>query len=155
MKTLIVYYSLTGKAKTIAEVIAKNLTADIEAIQDQKDRRGIWSKIVAGFESMQKKSTTIAAAKFNPNDYDLVIIGTPVWVSGMTPAVRAWLTQYANSLKRVAFFATMGGSGDIKTFKEMEALANKKPIATVAFTDRNIVKNNYQQQLDSFLAALK
>jgi flavodoxin len=154
MKSLVVYYSLSGRTKIVANELAKNLSADIEEIQDQKDRKGILRQIWAGLEAGMKKSTTIAASKFNPADYDLVLIGTPIWASSMACAARAWLEQHKKDLKHVAFFATMGGSGDVKAFKEMTAFANQVPIATLTVTDKNIAKNNYQQQLNDFLTKL-
>lgn len=154
MKTLVVYYSLSGKTKIIANALATSLTADIEEIQDQKNRNGLWRQILAGFAAAMKKSTTIAPTKFNPADYDLIIIGTPIWAASPACSVRAWLLQNAAALKRVAFFATMGGSGDTKAFKEMMRLAKQAPIATKAFIDKTIVTNNYQQKLNDFLAAL-
>jgi flavodoxin len=155
MKTLIVYYSLTGKTKIIAESLAKNLNADLEEIHDQKDRSGLWQKIVAGYHACIKQSTTISPPKFNPTDYDLVIIGTPVWAATMSCAVRAWLAQYAAVLKKVAFFATMGGSGDVKTFKDMTELSKLTPVATATFTDKKIKANDFQAALEQFIAALK
>lgn len=38
----------------------------------------------------------------NPADYALTIIGTPVWVGTMTPAVRAYLQNNQERLHNVA-----------------------------------------------------
>ena len=154
MKILVVYYSLSGKTKTVAHELAKSLSADIEKIQDKKSRKGFWRHILAGFEAYKKRSTTITSSKFNPADYDLVIIGTPVWAADMACAVRAWLEEHKDALKYVAFFVTMGSGGATKTFKAMQHLIHKKPVATMALTDKNITRNNYLQQLDDFLIKL-
>lgn len=40
MKAVVIYYSRTGNAKFIAEKIAQEVNADIEAIVDKKKRTG-------------------------------------------------------------------------------------------------------------------
>lgn len=154
MKCLVVYYSRTGNTKVIAEALATTFTADIEELQDQKDRSGIWQFLVSCVDAILKKPTTIKANKFNPADYDLIVIGTPVWASTMSCAVRTWLEMHSANLKQVAFFATMGSSGDVKTFKDMATIVNKTPLATMAIKEKTIKDNNYQQQLTDFVNGL-
>ena len=140
MKKLVVFYSRTGNTKFVAEEIAKKLKADIDKILDEKDRkRKIIGWIVAGRDGMKKSLTEIKYKK-NPNDYDLVIIGTPIWGWSMTPAIRTYLTN--NKFKNVAFFLTYGGNYK-DTFKEMKELS-KEPLATLDIIDKDIKDNKEQ-----------
>lgn len=151
-KILVVYYSRTGNTKIIAEEIAKQLNADIEEVHDQQNRHGWLSYISTAYEAIFKKSTAIAPTKYSPANYNLVIIGTPVWASGMSCAIRTWINQNHQDLKRVAFFVTMGKSGDDKTYREMSLLTNLIPVATQTFLEKTIKANAYQEQLNQFLS---
>ncbi|KKQ30010.1 MAG: Flavodoxin, FldA [Candidatus Shapirobacteria bacterium GW2011_GWF2_37_20] len=78
MKTLVVFYSRTGNTRRMGELIAQKLHADIDEIIDQKSRSGIIGWILSGRDAMKEYLTKITFTK-NPADYDLVIVGTPIW----------------------------------------------------------------------------
>lgn len=154
MKILVVYYSLSGNTKQVAIDLANAFKADIEEITDQKKRNGFFRYMFNGKDGMQKKATDINPVKYNPAEYDLVIVGTPVWVN-MTPAVRTYLNQYKGQLKQVAFFCTMGGSAVDKVFSEMELVSKAKPIKTLAITSEEVKQQLYQNKLRQFVGKIQ
>ena len=87
MKYLVAYYSRTGNTKQLAHQIAEALSADIDEIIDKKKRKGVGGWLSAGRDATGKRDTEITAIK-NPLDYDVVIVGSPVWGSNLTPAIR-------------------------------------------------------------------
>jgi flavodoxin len=108
MKSLVVYYSRTGKTKFVAETIAAELGSDIEEIVDLKSREGKMGWMSATRDASSEKETQFVPTKKNPNDYDLLIIGTPVWAFNLTPAIRSYLKNNDLSGKKVALFFTLG-----------------------------------------------
>lgn len=151
MKILVAYYSRTGNTKKVAQTISKNLECDIDEIVDLKDRtRKIIGWLIAGKDASTKSSTTIEYKK-NPTDYDLVVIGTPVWSWTLTPAIRTYLRE--NELKRVAFFCTnRGNKGNF--FEEMKKMSSE-PVATLETLDRNIDSSKFQGEIKEFCKKLK
>jgi flavodoxin len=107
LKSLVVYYTRTGNAKFVADLIASQLGSDIEEIIDKKSRGGPLGWVSAGKDSTQEKETEIAQIKLSPTNYDLVIIGTPIWAWRPTPAIRTYIKQNDLSGKKIAFFFTM------------------------------------------------
>jgi flavodoxin len=107
MKSLVVYYTRTGNAKFVAETIAAKLGSDIEEIVDQKKRAGTLGWVSAGRDSTQEKETQITPTKLSPSNYDLIIIGTPIWAWRPTPAIRTYAKQNDLSGKKIALFFTM------------------------------------------------
>jgi len=138
MKALVVFYSRTGNTRKVGNKIAKILKADIDEIIDMKDRRGIIGWFVSGKDASQGNPAQIKN-KLNPEKYDLLIIGTPVWAWTITPAIRAYLRKYNLKGKKpkIAFFCTCGGNSS-KTFTEMQALS-KKPLASLVVSDKKLV----------------
>jgi flavodoxin len=106
MESLVVYYSRTGNAKFIAEKIAANIGADAEEIIDLKKRSGPIGFLSGGKDATQGKETKIGETKFSSKDYNLIIIGTPVWSSSPTPAIRTYIKHNDLSGKKVAIFLT-------------------------------------------------
>jgi flavodoxin len=108
MKSLVVYYSRTGKTKFVAETIAAELGSEIEEIVDLKSREGKMGWMSATRDASSEKETQIAPTKKIPSDYDLLIIGTPVWAFNLTPAIRTYIKKNDLSGKKIALFFTLG-----------------------------------------------
>ena len=89
MKILVAYYSRTGNTKKAALEIANKLGATADEIVDLKDRkRLIVGWLVAGGDASKGKLTKIKYEK-EPTEFDLVVIGTPIWAWTLTAAVPA------------------------------------------------------------------
>jgi flavodoxin len=153
MKTLITFYSRTGNTKKMGELIAKNLQCDIDEIIDHTDRSGIKGWIMGGHDAVKKLLTKISFIK-NPADYDLVIIGTPIWAWNATPAVRTYLTDNKNKIKKVAFFTTSTSDSPDKTVTYLEELLAKKCLASVGWTNAEINQGDIETKLNSFVKML-
>jgi len=143
MKCLVIYYTRTGNTKKLAEVICEKLGAILQPIISRKKFRGPWGFLYAGFLSRTKKFPEIEPVEKDIREYDLVVVGTPVWASTMAAPVRTFLSRYKNDIKSVAFFATMGGTGEGRTFGEMEELAGLSPVKTLTLRSREIKRDRY------------
>ncbi len=154
MKTIIVFYSLTGNTKKVAESIAEILKCDIEEIIDYKNRKGFLGFLISGRDAILKKTTQISPISKDISQYEHVIIGTPVWASNITPAIRTFITNYREVFKNVSFFCTMGFSGDKNVFRELELLCVRKPLFCVSFSQKEILYKRYFEKLDSVLKKL-
>lgn len=153
MKILTVFYSRTGNTGKVAKLISQSLKTDIEEIYDLKDRSGPLGYLVGGRDGMLKKTTQINKQKFDPGQYDLTIIGTPIWVN-ISPAVRTYLKTNSGKFKSVIFFCTMGGSDPREIFVEMEKLTKVKPSNVLAITTNQVKDNSYIEIVKKFVSNL-
>lgn len=146
MKILIAYYSRTGNNRKtgllLKEILDElpDVETELESIIDMKDRSGVSAYVLGGRDALMKKNTQIKAPEKDIQDYDLVMIGGPVWAWTVCPATRTYCAEHGRKAKKVAFFCTMGGSGDNRTFAEMETVCEKPPVAIMALTDGEIKK---------------
>jgi len=154
MRILVAYYSRTGFTRKAAHAIADTIGAEVEEITDGKDRSGALGYMKGGKDAMMKATTDIAGADRDPSDYDLVIIGTPVWAWNMTPAARTYIKAKRDGFKGVAFFCTYGGSPG-KTLEGMEALAGMKPVATLGLTSSEVATGGYGERLKEYVRKIK
>ena len=86
--------------------------------------------------------------KYNPEDYDVVYIGGPVWAGRAANPVISYLKQNEGKFKNVKFFLTAGSSGFESGFKQMEDFSIK-PLKTLALTTKEVKKDTYD--LKTFL----
>jgi len=57
--------------------------------------------------------------------------------------------------RKLAFFTTMGGSGDKQLFDELEKLLEEKPITTLTLLTKEVVKNEHHEKVKRFAEHLK
>jgi len=155
MKTLVVYYSRTGTTKKVGEEIAKKLKADAEELFDTANRSGIWGWLTAGRDGMKRRLTKIRRPEKNPGEYDLVIIGTPIWAGNISAPTRTYLSAFKGKFQKVAFFCTMGGRGDEKAFSEMSEIIDIEPVNTLAFASKELVDENHAEKMEKFISSVR
>jgi flavodoxin len=152
MRALVVFYSRAGNTKRVAEVIAESLKADIEEIKDARSRSGFLGFLRSGYEALAGKLADIQQAIRKPDEYDLVLIGSPIWVGRLSSPIRAYLALHGRTIKQTAFFCTCKSS-EGKAFREMEALS-KKPIATLCIREKEIKSGEHARKIEGFMKAL-
>jgi len=152
---LVVFYSRTGTTKKIAEAIAKGLKADTERIEDVKSRLGIFGYLRSGREAAIGKPGKIKPTNKDPDSYDLIILGTPVWAYKMSSPMRAYISQNRKKFRDIAFFCTMGGSGNRKVFASMKKLTGKKPKALLSLKTKEVMQEDVSKQVSDFVRKLK
>ena len=119
MKKLVAYYSRTGNTKFVAEKIADHLDAETCEVIDKKNRKGKLIFLTGGYAALREKLTKIEVNK-TIEDYDFIIVGSPVWAGKIAPAIRTFLVQNDFSDKQVALFVTLGGNKAEKPLKNMK-----------------------------------
>lgn len=151
MKVLVAFYSKNGHTKIIAEKLIKEFKADVEEIVDTRDRSRVATWWKSAFEPDLKTQTKIQKPLKNSYDYDLVVIGTPIW-DGITPAVREYLST--NKFRSVAFFATFGASAE-DAFYDMEQITKKKPISILEVQDVQIPRKDDEKRIKQFVKEIR
>eukprot|EP01037_Dinobryon_pediforme_P020504 gene20504-21146_t len=154
-RVLVVYFSRTGNTHRIAEALAGKLNAEIDEVTETRDRSALGGYVGAIIDVLFKRPADILPARHDPANFDLVVIGTPVWASSVSMPIRAYLAAFKDRLPAIGFFLTLGGSGAKSTFAQMQALAGKPPLATCALTERDVKAGTFDARLSDFARALQ
>jgi flavodoxin len=128
MKTLVVYYSRTGKTRFVAEKVASELKADIEEVVDLKNRSGRFGFLKAGYDATRGNETKIAKTQKSPSNFELIVVGTPVWNSRPASAISTYLKRTDFAGKKVAIFCTNEGMGEEKAVERTKVLISNGDI---------------------------
>jgi flavodoxin len=154
MKILVVYYSRSEHTKQVADRIRQIFQCDIERIEDVESRKGAGKYMKSAFESVLGHDTEIKPTKINPQGYDLVIIGTPVWAGTMSSPIFTYMKKNILKFDEVAFFCTCGSRGAEGTLKNMENLIRKEPVSTLSLTKKEL-KNNMNGKINEFISEIR
>ena len=122
MKSAVIYYSLEGNTKYAAEKIAARLGADLIPIIPVKEYpTGKVSKYFWGGKSATfGEAPRLAPYRFDQNQYDLVILGTPIWAGTFAPPLRTFIRENKLTGKKVALFACCSGGATEKCFEQLK-----------------------------------
>jgi hypothetical protein len=154
-RVLVVYYSLSGNTARVGRDLAARLDADIESVQDKGHGTGFVGQLAAAFDAWRRAAAMIEPLQYDPADYEITLVGTPVWTGAMTPAIRAYLQRTSAKLRNVAFFTTSGRTDIRRILPALEALAGRKSIACAGFDARELNDaTSYQRKLATFVNAL-
>ncbi len=134
-KVLVVYYSLTGNTKLIAEEIAKSINSDILELKPVKelDADGGSKYFWGGYQATMKIKPKLKPFDINPLEYDLIILGTPVWAWTYTPPIHSFLSKFDLSGKHVALWTCSDGDGVRAMNKFKKALKNANILGEIRF----------------------
>jgi flavodoxin len=138
MQILVVYFSLNGNTRLMAEQIAAATGAErleLKPVNPVPDR-GFRKYIQGGRQVLTGAEPELEPLGVDPAAYDVLFIGTPVWAGTLAPALRTFLRDVTLTGKTIALFCCHGGGGPARTFKRMRAaLAGNRVVAETAFRD--------------------
>ncbi len=149
MKKIVIYYSFEGNTRLIAEHIAEAIEADLLELQPKKEiqSKGFMKYIWGGKAALMKATPELLPLDKNPEHYDLVFIGTPVWAGTYPPSLHTFFTTFSFSDKKIALFCCHGG-GKGKVFDKMKkSLKNNQIIGEIDFQDP--LKHNTDVNLEN------
>jgi len=134
-KILIVYYSLTGNTQFIAETLRDTIEADILELKPIKElkadsgTRFMWG----GYQSKMKIKPKLEDFDTNPLEYDLIILGTPVWAWDISPPMRSFLSKFDLTSKKVALWMCHAGDGIKAMSRFKEVLKSADIVENISF----------------------
>lgn len=155
MKILIACYSRTGTTKAVAEHLAQQLGADLDEIVDLQERLGPVNYMRAARAAKGLKTTEIQYEK-NPEDYDIIVIGTPIWWNNLPPAPRTYLSSFDLRGKKVAFFITSQSEERGNVFSQLRELTiGADVLGTFGVLQKVVKSEDYSETLAAFLKTIK
>lgn len=124
-KTLVVYFSASGRTKKVSEKLAEKLGAKIYEIKPKvpytKADLNWMNKNSRSSIEMNDKSIRpeIIVGDFDMGDAEEIYLGFPIWWYVAPTVINTFLEAYDFSGKKIRLFATAGSSGFGNTVNEL------------------------------------
>ena len=159
MKTAVVYYSLEGNVRYVAEKIAGATGADlielvtVKAYPDKGFKKFFWG----GKAATMKDKPELEPYSFKAEDYELVVLCSPVWVGTCTPPFRTFLSENDLTGRKVAVVASSAGGNGEKCFRELQEMAHVDAlVAELSLVDPKAKPSeDKEQKIAAFIEQLK
>lgn len=126
MKALVAYFSAeSGRTANVAKSLAAAIGADLFEIKPEKPYTSSNLNYMnplarCNREHIAKKQVPVSGKVENFVEYDTVLIGFPIWYGCAPNVVNTFCKEYDFTGKKVAAFATSGGSGIGKTAEKLK-----------------------------------
>ncbi len=138
LKVLVAYYSSAGHTRTIAEQIAKAAQADLEELRAVGEPSGTGARHyfwTLRYLLLSQKPPLILA-QHDASTYDLIILGSPVWLGTFSPVLRSYIRAAPLARKRVALFCSYRNSPG-SAFKHVTRMLGTSGVivGTLSFVD--------------------
>ena len=158
MKTIIVYFSLEGNTDYAAAQIASGTGADLLRIKSVKEypNKGLRKFLWGGKSAMMSETPKLEPYGFDPDAYDRIIIGFPVWAGNITPPIRTFIKENNLTGKTIAAFACQSGAGAEKAFNRLkDALGIQELAAELILIDpKTKPSDENEQKIQKFVEKL-
>lgn len=129
-KILVAYFSATGTTKGVAEHIANGLNADIYEIVPEE----AYTDADLDYNDNNSRTTiemndpdarpAISGSVENMEQYDIILVGYPIWWGEAPRIVSTFMESYDFSGKTIVPFCTSGGSGIGSSASNLERLTS-------------------------------
>ncbi len=150
-KTLLIYYSLTGTTKKVAEEMARQAGWDVGVIKDKKPRNGRLGYMRSGMEMIFPFHPAIEYQGNDPSAYDLVVLGSPIWMGKLSSPLHSFIKREGVKLKNVALFCTMGGDEVAGALAQFTLLVGHAPQCFLAVNERAVASGAFQEKIKPFV----
>ncbi len=154
MKILVVFFSRSGRTRRVAEMIARQAGADLEAIAPRQGYGGFFGFFRAGSQAVRRRTPAINRLQKNVTAYDLVVLGTPIWAGHISSPLRTAIVEQKDKIKRYAIFCTAGNAEPQSVLNDVQEAIGFTPVAVAVFTAREVSRGSLQEKLDKFVADL-
>jgi len=149
-KVLVVYYSLTGHTKDIAEQIAAKTGADIFEIKTVETYSSPSVYMKSKKELTSKNYPELQGNLPNVADYDTIFVGGPVWWYTMAPALYSYLKVTDFGGAHVVPFTTQGSNFG-SFYKDFADMAKNAQI--LQSENFNNIDEKYKEQVSNKINA--
>lgn len=137
MKTAVVYYSYSGNCRYVADKIARQINADLiglETVDSYPDKRAK-NFYFGGKSALMGETPKLKPYEFKASDYDLIIIGLPVWAASITPPINTFLKENNLKGKKIAGYACCSIGGTERVLNKLESELGTKLVARLGLKD--------------------
>ena len=121
MRNLVLFYSKTGNTALVAQTIKNELKSHVKELNDfSHNKTGLEYLFPTIFES-----ASVNNYNFDIDYYETIFIGTPVWISSLTPSISEIIKNVDFKGKNIVLFNTMKFYGGYNAIRRMAKLVKK------------------------------
>jgi len=150
LKLLIVYFTRSGNTERVVKKIHESVGGDVELITESMNRKGIIGWLKTGSSNSKREVGPIGETQYEPVDYDLVILASPIWAGTVSSPMRGYITKNREKLIRTAVFLSNDSGVVENAFVEIRELLINPPLVEGSL-QRSKIKSEFESTVNAFI----
>ncbi|MBR0471259.1 MAG: hypothetical protein IJI98_00995 [Methanosphaera sp.] len=144
--TSIIIFSSNKSIKIITTTLKEKLESDIAEIKDLNKKQGFLKNIRNNINALRSQETSIEPEIIDMTSYDLIILGCPSTLGGISPAIKTFISKNNFKDKNIIIFTTTNTGQGYDVLKQIkEKLEDKEAHIVNSFIMR--VNNKSEEEL--------
>ena len=154
-KILAVVYSYTGTSRRLAQLLVAQQQWPLGEVRDTRLRSGFTGTSRCLLDSLFRRCPEIRYDGPNPNEFDAVVLISPIWAYRLAGPMRSFVQAQSASLRNVAMISVMGERGAPNAVAEVTRLIGRPPLLNAAFKSREVEDGSCAGRLQAFGRAVQ
>jgi hypothetical protein len=157
IRILVLYYSRTGHTRTVAKALAAALGARLLEIACRR-YEGWTGPLAMAWDIFTRNRPAVTVPGLEDEDFDLTLVGGPVWAARPAPPVVSLLTTMGNRSALCLFLTCNGTSPQYPADDAMAELVAVSPggvAATGIFKEATITSDALLAAVDDFARRIR
>jgi hypothetical protein len=147
---LVVVYSETGLARTVARQLGDEHGWPVGEIHDLRSHPESPGLLRPLLDTLLHRDAPIAYDGPDPGDFRTVILITPMHAGHVPAAMRVFLTEHREHLRRVAILSILKSEDAVSAVPEIGALLGHAPIHNDTFTAAEVAEGSAAARVRDF-----
>jgi flavodoxin len=154
LKVLTVYFTRSGNTEKVVKKVHESIGGDVELIKEPVSRKGILGWLRSGGQNSRREVADIDPVQYDPGDYDLVILASPIWAGAVSAPMRGYMTEHRDKLGKTAVFLTNDSGDVVAAFSEIHEILGVPPLVEGSL-QRSKMKDEFESTVASFVGKIQ
>ena len=156
MSDLVIFYSLSGKSRQVAEWLASGLHAHLSEILEENPRdfafRGLFR---SGLDSLLRRRPRIRPMDLREEIYDRIILACPVWGGRIAGPARTWLHDHGQRARSLGLALQSGqGIAHDGVLQEFETIIGRRPNPLLTVGESDFRDGSAEHKVGDFVRSI-
>lgn len=153
--TLIVFYSLTGNSRRLAQLLAAQTGWPVGEVLEERPRTaGPLGFLRCVLDSIFHRSPAVRYQGPEPASFANLVLIAPIWARELAGPMRSFVAGRQDRAQRIAVLTTMGGRGGSNAVAEIGRIAGRDPVLSEVVTAREVEDGSCARAVEAFSRAV-
>lgn len=150
-KNLIVYYSRTGTARQVAELMAAQSGWQLAEVSDEYPRAGFLGDLRCMIETLFHVRAKYHYAGPPLDEVDQVVVLAPIWMRHLASPMRDFLADQSPFSANLSVICVMASRGAFSAMEEIARITSAIPAPVLALCQRDVLSGLSQREISGFI----
>lgn len=148
---LVIHYSRTGTARTVAETLAHLGGGHIGQILDERPRIGLAGDLRCVVDQLMHRAPVVRYSGPNPNRFRHIVLVAPVWMRRLASPMTSFLRGNRLPEVKIACVTVMAREGGFAAMQELSDLLPSPLSADLVLLQQQVMNGEAMPRLARFI----